>query len=175
MKQQRLSVLLLIAFCGLVLRFPAAQRAAAETPVPKAMPAATGAAGISPTPSPSPVPPSVRWVGVRNWQGEQRKAKKIFAQRGDKIWVDIINFDDWVNSLGDKKPDKHEWKNLILYLDHIPLPALPHFTHMNNQNRIIRRIPSPIKLGQLVFRSSAMTPRSPAGHTCSTNRSSTAS
>jgi hypothetical protein len=132
MKQQRLSLylLLLIAVSGLVLRFPSARVGAAETPVASATPAATGAAGISPTPSPSPVPPSVRWVGVRNWQGEQRKAKKIYAQRGDKIWVDIINFGEWVNSLGDKKPDKHEWKNLILYLDHIPLPGVaPFYSH----------------------------------------------
>jgi hypothetical protein len=92
MKQRRLSLslLILIAFYGLVLRFPSAQAAAAETSVPTATPTATGAAGISPTPSPSPVPPSVRWVGVHNWKGEQRDAKKVYAQRGDEILVDII-------------------------------------------------------------------------------------
>ncbi len=122
MKQQRLSLclLFLIGFCGLVLRFPLAQMAAEETPMPSATPAAKGAAGISPTPSPTPLPPTVRWVGVHNWKGEQRQAKKIYAQRGDEIWVDIINFKDWVNSL-EKKSDNHEINDLILYLDHFPL------------------------------------------------------
>ena len=44
-------------------------------------------------------------------------------QRGDQIWVDIINFKDWVNSL-EKKPDNHEIKDLILYLDHFPLQGV---------------------------------------------------
>ncbi len=88
MKQQRLSLCLffLIGFFGLVLRFPSAQMAAEETPVPSATPAATGTAGISPTPE----PPSVRWVGVHKWGEEQRGINDIYAQRGDDIWVDII-------------------------------------------------------------------------------------
>src|SRR4029434_1388352 len=90
MKQHRLSLLLLIAFCGLVEGLPFAPLAATETPMPTAMPTATVAAGISPTPSPSRVPPTVRWVGVHNWKGEQRDAKKVYAQRGDEILVDII-------------------------------------------------------------------------------------
>ena len=44
-------------------------------------------------------------------------------QRGDQIWVDIINLKDWVNSL-EKKPDNHEIKDLILYLDHFPLQGV---------------------------------------------------
>jgi hypothetical protein len=129
MKQHRLSLLLLIAFCGLVQCLPSAPLAATETPMPTAMPTATGAAGISPTPSPSPVPPTVRWVGVHNWKGEQRDAKKVYAQRGDEIWVDIINFKNWVNSL-EKKPDHHEIRDLILYLDHIPLHGVsPIYSH----------------------------------------------
>ena len=65
--------------------------------------------------------PSVRAVGVHKWDEEQRAANVIYAQRGDEIWVDIINFKDWVDSLGDKKPQNHEVKDLILYLDHFPL------------------------------------------------------
>src|SRR5882724_768739 len=127
MKQQRLSLLLLIAFCGFVLRFPSAQMAAEETPMPSATPAAKGAAGISPTPSPTATP-RVRWVGVNTWK-EERHKWETYAQRGDEIWVDIINFQDWVNHL-EKKPDKHEWKNLILYLNHIPLLGVtPLYRH----------------------------------------------
>ncbi len=124
MKQQRLSLGLsfLIGFCGLVLRFPSAQMAAEETPVPSATPAATSAAGISPTPTPT-VPPSVPRVGVHNSKGEERHVWATYAQRGDDIWVDIINFEDWVNHL-EKKPDHHEISDLILYLDHYQLPGV---------------------------------------------------
>ena len=79
--------------------------------MPSGTPAAKGAAEH----------PSVRAVGVHKWDEEQRTANVIYAQRGDEIWVDIINFKDWVNSLGDKKPQDHEVKDLILYLDHFPL------------------------------------------------------
>ncbi len=79
--------------------------------MPSGTPAAKGAAEH----------PSVRAVGVHKWDEEQRTANVIYAQRGDEIWVDIINFKDWVNSLGDKKPQNHEVKDLILYLDHFPL------------------------------------------------------
>ncbi len=132
MKQQRLSLclLFLIGFCGLVLRFPSAQMAAEETPVPSATPAATGAAGISPTPE----PPSVRWVGVHKWGEEQRGINNIYAQRGDDIWVDIINFKDWVKSLEEKKkkPENSDVRDLILYLDHIPLKGVsPIYWHEN--------------------------------------------
>ena len=79
--------------------------------MPSGTPAAKGAAEH----------PSVRAVGVHKWDEEQRTANVIYAQRGDEIWVDIINFKDWVDSLGDKKPQNHEVKDLILYLDHFPL------------------------------------------------------
>src|SRR5437870_7130390 len=136
MKQQRLRLCLLfvIGFCGLVLRFPTAQMAAEETPVPSATPAAQGAAGISPTPSPTPEPPSVRWVGVHKWGEEQRGINDIYAQRGDDIWVDVINFKDWVKSLEEKKrkPENSEVRDLILYLDHIPLNGVsPIYWHEN--------------------------------------------
>jgi hypothetical protein len=132
MKQPRLNQCLLfsIAFCGLVLRFPPLLRAE-EMPVSSATPAATAALLTSTPPEvPSATPaakesPSVRWVGVRDWNGERRKAPVIYAQRGDEIWVDVINFNDWVKSLyGDKKPENHEVRNLILYLDHIPLKGV---------------------------------------------------
>jgi hypothetical protein len=132
MKQQRLRpcLVFLISACGLVLRFPLAQIAAEETPVPSAAPAATGAVGISPTPSPTPEPPSVRWVGVHNRAKEQRDVNVAYAQRGDVIWVDIINFKAWVDSLGDKKPPNHDVKDLILYLNHIPLKGVsPIYWH----------------------------------------------
>jgi len=121
MKQQRLSLSLpfLIGFCALAFQFPSELLGAEETPMPSATPAATGTAGISPTPSQTPVPPSVRRVGVHNWT-EQLHVNQTYAQRGDQIWVDIINFKDWVNSL-EKKPDNHEINDLILYLDHFPL------------------------------------------------------
>src|SRR5437870_326445 len=136
MKQQRLRLCLLfvIGFCGLVLRFPTAQMAAEETPVPSATPAAQGAAGISPTPSPTPEPPSVRWVGVHKWGEEQRGINDIYVQRGDDIWVDVINFKDWVKSLEEKKkkPENSDVRDLILYLDHIPLKGVsPIYWHEN--------------------------------------------
>ena len=132
MKQQRLSLclLFLVVFCGLVLRFPLAQMAAEETPAPSATPGTTGAAGISPTPE----PPSVRWVGVHKWGEEQRGINDIYAQRGDDIWVDVINFKDWVKSLEEKKkkPENSEVRDLILYLDHIPLKGVsPIYWHEN--------------------------------------------
>jgi len=118
MKQQHpgLGFLFLIGFCGLVLRFPTTQLAAEQTPVPSATPAATSAAGISPAPSPTPEPPSVRWVGVHKWGEEQRGINDIYAQRGDDIWVDVINFKDWVKSLEEKKkkPENSEVRDLIL-------------------------------------------------------------
>src|SRR6266487_1737939 len=134
MKQQRLSLclLFLIGFCGLVLRFPAAQISAEETPVPSATLAAQAAAQISPTPTPTPERPSVRWVGVRDSNGEKRKEDKAYAGRGDEIWVDVINFEEWVRSLGDKKPPNHEEKDHILYLNHVPLKGVHPFYWYEN-------------------------------------------
>jgi hypothetical protein len=126
MKRLSLCLFFLIGLCGLVLSFPLAQMAAEESPVPSATPAAKSTTGIAPTPE----PPSVRYVGVHKWNGEQRQAKEIYAKRGDEIWVDIINFRDWVNSLGEKAPQNHEIKDLILYLDHFPLAGVsPIYWH----------------------------------------------
>jgi hypothetical protein len=135
-KQRRRPYLLLrIAFCGLVLCFPAVLMRAEETPVPSASLGATGPAGISPTPAVTPEPPSVRWVGVHDRGKEQRDVNVTYAQRGDDIWVDIINFKSWVDSLGDKKPANHEIKDLILYLNHIPLKGVsPIYWHETEWN-----------------------------------------
>jgi hypothetical protein len=57
--------------------------------------------------------------------GKGERPPVIYAQRGDEIWVDVINFNDWVKSLyGDKKPEHHEVRDLILYLNHIPLKGV---------------------------------------------------
>ena len=151
MKQQRLSLCLpfLVGFCALAFQFPFDVLRAEETPIPSATPAATaalltstptpvpsatpapkGAVGISPTPE----PPSVRWVGVHKWGEEQRGINDIYAQRGDDIWVDVINFKDWVKSLEEekKKPENSDVRDLILYLDHIPLKGVsPIYWHEN--------------------------------------------
>jgi hypothetical protein len=121
--KQRLKVpfSVVIGFCVLTFQFSSARLSAEQTPVPSATSAPTGAAGISPTPASTPEPPAVRWVGVHNRTKEQRDVNVTYAQRGDDIWIDIINFKAWVDSLGDKKPANHEIKDLILYLNHIPL------------------------------------------------------
>jgi hypothetical protein len=122
-KQRSLTLFLpfLVAFSALAFEFSSGVLRAEETPVPSATPAAQGAVGISLTPTPT-IPPSVHAVGVHNWKRlEQRHVyPETHAQRGDTIWLDIINFEDWVNSL-EKKPDDHEIKDLVLYLDHFPL------------------------------------------------------
>jgi hypothetical protein len=66
--------------------------------------------------------PSVRAVGLRTREGVDSRSKVVTAQRGDIIWVEVHNFEGWVNSLpAEKKPQNHEIKDLILYLDHVPL------------------------------------------------------
>ena len=84
---------------------------------PKASPAAEKNV-IDPQPE---LQPSVHAVGVRTRNGEQRHVNVIQAQRGDQIWVDVHNFRRWVDSLGEKRPQKNEIKDLILFLDHFPL------------------------------------------------------
>src|SRR6266566_7413790 len=110
---------LLVAFLTLTFQFSSGTLQAEETPVPSATPSAQGAVGVSPTPSPT-IPFSVHAVGV--WRGREKRnvTPETHAGRGDTIWLDIINFGDWVSSL-DKKPDDHDIKDLVLYLDHFPL------------------------------------------------------
>ncbi len=71
----------------------------------------------------------MRWVGVHDSNGEKRKVNKAYAGRGDEIWVDVINFEDWLKSLEDKKllPENHERRDLILYLNHVPLRGVHPF------------------------------------------------
>jgi hypothetical protein len=117
-----LRLLFLFGFGVLACDFSSEGLKAEQTPVPSAATVAQATSVISPTPSPT-VPPSVRAVGVHNWKGEQRHLNETYAQRGDTIWVDIVNFDEWMNSL-EKKPDNHDLKDLILYLDHFPLSGI---------------------------------------------------
>src|SRR5436190_23541430 len=98
-----LSLLLLPAFIGLPLQFSSGLLRAAQTAVSSATPVATATAGMSPTATPMPEPPSVRWVGVRGSKGEKRGVNKAYAERGDEIWVDVINFQGWLKSLQGKK------------------------------------------------------------------------
>jgi hypothetical protein len=121
-RERNLSLRLLLLFGFGVLALDFSPGRAEQTPVPSATTVAQATSLISPTPSPT-VPPSVRAVGVHNWKGEQRHLNETYAQRGDTIWVDIVNFDEWVNSL-EKKPDNHDLKDLILYLDHFPLSGI---------------------------------------------------
>src|SRR5439155_3343163 len=122
MKQQRLSLSLpfLIGFCALAFQFPSELLGAEETPMPSATPAATGTAGISPT-RPHKRPCLLPYAGWECTIGRNNDtSNQTYVQHGDQFWVDMINFKDWVNSL-EKKPDTHEIKDLILYLDHFPL------------------------------------------------------
>jgi len=142
MKQERPSpcLLVLISF-ALIFEFWSHGVRAGETPIPSATPGATAALLAStPLPALSTMPPagpaeypSVRAVGVQKKEDQDRTAKVVYAKRGDTIWVDIFNFKDWVNSLGDKKPKDHEVKDLVLYLDHFPLLGVTPIYWWNHQ------------------------------------------
>ena len=120
-----LSLLLLPAFIALPLQFSSGVLRAEETPVLSATPAGTAAAG-SPTATPTSSP-LVRWVGVHDSGGEKRGAPRSYAGRGDEIWVDVFNFKDWLNFLEGKQSEKWAPKDLILYLNHVPLPGVHPF------------------------------------------------
>ena len=124
MKQQRLSLylLFLIGFCGLVVRFPLAQIAAEETPVPSATPVAQGVVARR---TPTGPRPFVGSVGIHTWK-EIRGQQAVYAQRGDEIWVDVYNLERWRRELEDEKklPEKNDIKDLILYLNHRPLTGV---------------------------------------------------
>ena len=123
-----LSLPFLLAVSILAFQFSSGVLRAEETPVFSATPGGTAAAG-SPTATPAPEPPAVRWVGVRDSNGEKRGVPKAYAGRGDEIWVDVVNFEDWLKSLADKKllPENHERRDLILYLNHVPLRGVHPF------------------------------------------------
>jgi len=124
MKQQCLTLLLslLIGFCALAFQFASEVLGADETPPSPANPAAQGAGAVS-TPTPCPPKPNptphVDSVGIHDWEQEHRKAKKVYAQRGDEIWLDVYNFEGWLCELEKEKklPEQHEISDLILYLD----------------------------------------------------------
>lgn len=90
------------------------------------------AAGVDDAPAPAPTlttRPAVQRVGIHKRTGEQRNEElAIYAKRGDNIWVDVVNFEGWLKELREKVPsklpEKHEIRDLILYLDHIPLPGV---------------------------------------------------
>lgn len=143
MKERSLTLTLpfLVALSALAFQFSSGVLRAAETAVSSAAPGAT-ATPLTSTPSAVPSTtlaagpaesPSVRAVGVQKKEDQDRAAKVVYARRGDTIWVDIINFDDWVNSLGDKKPKDHEVKDLVLYLDHFPLLGVPPIYWWNHR------------------------------------------
>ena len=100
---------LLLSLCGLAFHFSSEVKGAQETPAPI-----------------STRPPIVKRVGIHLQEGEHRIQTATIAERGDDIWVDIHNFDSWITALTENKklPDKHEMKDLILYLDHIPLTGV---------------------------------------------------
>ena len=120
-------------------------------------------------PTLTPEPPAVRWVGVRDSNGEKQEEPKAYAERGDEIWVDVIKFKEWLNSLGDKKSE--EWDQGILSFTSIMSRsmAFTHFTGMTGRIRSgrARRFPLNIRLRPSVFRWSAMRTRSQRGRTCS--------
>ena len=124
-----LSLPFLVAFSALAFELSSGVLRAEEKPVPSATPAATAAAAMSSTATPTPEPPAVRWAGVHDPNGDIRGADKTYAERGDEIWVDVINFEDWLNPLKDKKlsTDDHERTNLILYLNHVALQGVHPF------------------------------------------------
>ena len=128
-RPQRLKLifLFLISFCASGLGFSLHELRAAEAPVPSATPAAQSNPASSATPTATPERPSVRWVGVHDSNGERRKANKAYAGRGDEIWVDVINFDTWVQDLGAEEAKNHGKSNLILYLNHVPLSGVHPF------------------------------------------------
>ena len=124
MKHQRLTLLLSlsIGFCALAFQFASEVLGADETPTSTANPATQGAGAVS-TPTPCPPKPNptprVDSVGIHDWEQEHRKVKKVYAQRGDEIWLDVYNFEGWLCELEKEKklPEQHEISDLILYLD----------------------------------------------------------
>ncbi len=94
---------------------------------PSAPPAPSAAIALS---TPAELHPAVRAVGIHDWKGEQRHSYAVYVQRGDEIWVDVHNFQGWLDSLGERLPRNHEIKDLILYLDHFPLQGVsPIYWH----------------------------------------------
>ncbi len=128
MKPHLLKPCPLLLSCVLAVSALTAARSAGQTAVSTAAPLAATAA---PPATPAGLAPVVGGVGIRG-DIEQRKSRSVEVQRGDEIWVDIYNFQRWVDSLGEKAPKDHEIKDLILYLDHFPLLGIsPNYWYEN--------------------------------------------
>lgn len=107
----------LLLSCVLALNISTAARSGGQTPAPSVVPTASlapvaSAAGALSTPP--ELHPAVRAVGIHNWKGEQRHSNAVYVQRGDEIWIDLHNFQGWLDSLGDRLPKNHAVKDLIL-------------------------------------------------------------
>jgi hypothetical protein len=104
-----------LSLCGLIFYFSSEVKGADET-------------AASATPAPT-AKPAVLGVGIHP-RGEKELRPPIqtatYAQRGDDIWIDVVNFAAWVAELRKNKklPDKHEIRDLVLYLDHIQLSGV---------------------------------------------------
>ena len=175
-----------------VLSLALAVRAAGHTPTPSAAaavatpPFSAGLAAAAPTapatlvPTPPELAPVVRAVGIHSGNGEERNRHEVYVQRGDEIWVDIHNFQGWLNSLGpDRLPKNHEVKNLILISIIFRSPAFPRSIGTSTRSgRRRARTGSGLHSHTLSPRSafpwSAMTARSPVGRTSSISRSCSA-
>jgi hypothetical protein len=117
--------------CILALSISTVARAIGQTPLPSTTTAASTAGTLS---TPPELHPAVRAVGIHGWKGEQRDSHAIYVQRGDEIWVDVHNFQGWLDSLGERLPKNHEVKDLILYLDHFPLLGVtPIYWHEHRE------------------------------------------
>lgn len=124
-RRQNTGWMLFVSLGALALGFPSMIQGASETPVPSTTPASD----LNTILTRPDLFPSVRAVGV-NRKGEQRNIDIIYATRGDVIWVDVHNFEGWLSLLGQKAPQNHEIKDLILYLDHFPLLGIsPAYWH----------------------------------------------
>src|SRR4029450_13060654 len=117
----------LVALTALAFQFSSDVLRTEETPIPAPTPVAEDSPALSPSATPPPEPPAVRWVGVYDSNGEKRRVNKAYAGRGDEIWVDVINFKDWRESLKDEKSEKLNLRDLILYLNHVPFKGVHPF------------------------------------------------
>jgi hypothetical protein len=110
---------LAIGLCVITFEWSIERLSAEETPVPSAT---TVAKEVLASPTPPGPSPYVGSVGLHTWK-EIRDQPSVHVERGDDIWVDIYNFERWCDQLEKEKklPERHDIKDLILYLDHRPL------------------------------------------------------
>ncbi len=74
----------------------------------------------------SPIPPAVYLVARHGADGQSRDKPMQYAQRSDDIYLDAYNLDRWLSELKAKGrlPAKHEIKDLVPYVDHLPLAGV---------------------------------------------------